>query len=67
MNQLITSTDGQTKPLNADDSRNNAQHKDFLEIYGEVAAHCTIFFVPTVRQLITVFSICAVPKQFHSV
>lgn len=61
MNQLITSTDGQTKPLNADDSRNTAQHKHF-EIYVEVAAHCTIFFVPRVRQLITVFSICAVTK-----
>lgn len=42
MNQLITSTDGQTKPLNVDDSRNTAQHKHF-EIYVEVAEHCTIF------------------------
>lgn len=66
MNQLITSTDGQTKPLNVDDSRNNAQHKHF-EIYVEVAAHYTIFFVPTVRQLITVLCICAVTKWFHSV
>lgn len=43
MNQLITSTDGQSKSLNVDDSRNNAQYKH-IEIYVEVAAHCTIFF-----------------------
>ena len=48
MNQLITSTDGQTEALNFDDSRNNAQHKHFFGIYVEVAVHCTIIFVTTV-------------------